>query len=194
VWGLVFSPFFQFNDAIMAVVKKKSPKNFILDVDGVMTDGKFYYTAEGKVMKAFGPDDHDALLLLKPHMHIHLVTGDRKGFDISKKRIKDHMKFPLDLVSTFERVEWMSDNGFNPNETIYMGDGIFDAVVFDKVAYGIAPANAFHTTKKKADFVTKSIGGDSAVAEACLHLLKKFFKPFNPLRVTLKKGSGEWGK
>jgi 3-deoxy-D-manno-octulosonate 8-phosphate phosphatase (KDO 8-P phosphatase) len=97
------------------------------------------------------------------------------------------------LVSTFERVQWMKDKGFNPQETIYMGDGIFDAAVFDQVAYGIAPANAFYTTKKKADFVTKSAGGDSAVAEACLHILKKFFTPFNPLKVTLKKGSGEWG-
>ena len=36
-------------------------KNFILDVDGVMTTGQFFYTAGGKVMKVFGPDDSDAL-------------------------------------------------------------------------------------------------------------------------------------
>jgi 3-deoxy-D-manno-octulosonate 8-phosphate phosphatase (KDO 8-P phosphatase) len=174
--------------------KKKTPKNFVLDVDGVLTDGRFYYTAEGKSMKAFGPDDHDALLLLKPHMTICMVTGDRKGFPISKKRVADDMKFPLKLVSTLERVTWMKEHGFKPEETIYMGDGIFDAMVFDEVAYSIAPANAFHTTKEKADFVTTSIGGDSAVAEACIHILKKFFIPFDPLNVTLKKGSGEWGK
>ncbi len=178
----------------MASKKKKQLKNFIIDVDGVLTDGRFYYTAEGKVMKAFGPDDHDALLLLKPYLNICMVTGDRRGFPISKKRIEQDMKFPLELVSTFERVKWMKDNGFKPQETIYMGDGIFDAMVFDEVAYGIAPANAFHTTKAKADFVTKSAGGDSAVAEACIHILQKFFVPFDPLNVALKKGSGEWGK
>jgi len=175
-------------------MRQKKLKNFILDVDGVLTDGRFYYTSEGKVMKAFGPDDHDALLLVREHLAVHIVTGDKKGFDISKKRIADHMKFPLDLVSTFQRVSWMKDNGFDPKETIYMGDGIFDAMVFDAVAYGIAPANAFYTTKKKADFVTKSAGGDSAVAEACVHILGKFFSPFNPLNVTLKRGSGEWGQ
>jgi 3-deoxy-D-manno-octulosonate 8-phosphate phosphatase (KDO 8-P phosphatase) len=174
--------------------KKIAPKNFVLDVDGVLTDGRFYYTAEGKAMKAFGPDDHDALLLLKEHMRICMVTGDRKGFAISKRRIADDMKFPLELVSTLERVAWLNDNGYKPEETIYMGDGIFDAMVFDEVAYGIAPANAFHTTKRKADFVTKSVGGDSAVAEACVHILQKFFIPFDPLKVKLKKGSGEWGK
>lgn len=172
---------------------EKAPKHFVLDVDGVMTDGRFYYTSEGKVMKSFGPDDHDALLLLKPYLNVHFVTGDKKGFDITKKRISDHMKFDLDLVSTVERLQWMKDNGFEPAETIYMGDGIFDALVFHEVAYGIAPANALYTTKDHADFVTQSVGGDSAVAEACLHILEKFFVPFDPLKVTLKKTSGEWG-
>jgi 3-deoxy-D-manno-octulosonate 8-phosphate phosphatase (KDO 8-P phosphatase) len=40
-------------------------KIFIIDVDGVMTDGKFYYSDKGKVMKVFGADDNDALSLLK---------------------------------------------------------------------------------------------------------------------------------
>jgi len=171
----------------------KKPKHFVIDVDGVMTDGRFYYSAEGKVMKAFGPDDHDALLLLKPYMDIRFVTGDRKGFNITKKRVSDDMKFPLDLVSTIERIKWMVENGIAPEETIYMGDGIFDALVFDKVAYGIAPANALYTTKEQADFVTRSNGGDSAVAEACLHILEEFFTPFDPLKVSLEKTSGEWG-
>lgn len=172
---------------------EKKLKNFILDCDGVMTDGRFYYTAEGKVMKAFGADDHDGLLLLKPYLNIIFVTGDRKGFEITKKRIADDMKFPLELVSTLGRVEWMKEQGMEPDETVYMGDGIFDATVFDQVGYGIAPANAFFTTKKHADFVTSSVGGHGAVGEACVHLLEKFFTPFDPLKVELEKSSGEWG-
>lgn len=172
---------------------KRAMRNFIIDVDGVMTDGRFYYTAKGKVMKAFGADDHDGLLLLKPHMNICFITGDRKGFEITKKRIADDMKFPLELVSTLERVKWMEDSGFKLDESIYMGDGIFDAMVFDKVAYSIAPANAFYTTKAKADFVTPSMGGYGAVAEACLHILEKFFTLFDPLNFKLEKSSGEWG-
>jgi len=172
---------------------KKKIKNFILDLDGVMTDGRFYYTTEGKVMKAFGADDHDALLLLKPYVKILFITGDRKGFEISRRRIVDDMKFPLELVSTLERVKWMEENGYVPSETAYMGDGIFDAMVFDKVGYGIAPGNAFYTTKEHADFVTPSVGGYGAVAEACLHLMNKFFVPFDPLHVVMEKSSGEWG-
>lgn len=172
--------------------QRKTIKNFILDVDGVLTDGSYYYTEQGKVMKRFGPDDHDALLLLKPYVHIHMVTGDKKGFPITKKRVVDDMKFPLELVSTFERVEWIKEK-FDLSETIYMGDGIFDAAVFDRVAYSIAPANAFYVAKQRASFVTLSQGGNSAVAEACFHIMGKFFEPVNLLKVVLEKGEGEWG-
>ena len=88
--------------------------------------------------------------------------------------ITDDMNLPLNLVSTKERLSWLSAN-FDLNSTIYMGDGIYDPAVFAKVLYSIAPQNAFALTKKSADFVTKSNGGERAVAEACIHILAKFF-------------------
>ncbi len=166
-------------------------KNFIIDVDGVLTDGKFYYTSRGKIAKIFGPNDGDALNIIKDVVNVHMVSGDKRGFPITKKRVADDMKFPLDMVSTFERIDWIKEK-FNSEESIYMGDGIFDATVFDKVAYGIAPANAFYITKQKADFVTLSKGGDGAVAEACFHIMEKFFVPIDLLNLKLKK-VGVWG-
>jgi 3-deoxy-D-manno-octulosonate 8-phosphate phosphatase (KDO 8-P phosphatase) len=178
----------------MASDKKPTIKNFILDVDGVMTDGRFYYTAEGKFMKSFGPDDSDALSLLRNYVNILFVSGDKKGFEISRKRIEIDMKYPLHSVSTFERVQWMLDAGYHLEETVYMGDGIFDAMVFDRVAYGIAPANGFQFTKDTADFVTPSTGGNSAVAEACLHIMETFFEPVDLLNIADKVTGGEWVK
>ena len=176
----------------MATSKKiVLPKNFILDVDGVFTDGKFYYTVDGKVMKKFGPEDNDALSLLRDKLRIHAVSGDKNGFAITKKRIADDMGIPLDLVSTFKRNEWIKQN-YNPKETIYMGDGIFDPLVFKEVAYSIAPANAFYKTKELADYVTNAKGGEGAVAEACLHILEKFFKPFDLFTYSFTNGSGSW--
>ncbi|MDA1169092.1 MAG: phosphatase [bacterium] len=159
-------------------MKSIAIKNFILDVDGVFTDGTFYYTTDGKVMKKFGPEDNDTLSLLKDKLHIHAITGDKNGFAISKRRIVDDMHLPLDLVSTFKRIDWIKER-FNPQETIYMGDGIFDPLVFRQVAYSIAPANVFFRTREYADFVTNARGGEGAVAEACLHILETFFEPFD---------------
>jgi len=155
------------------------PKVFICDVDGVMTDGGFYYTTEGKIMKKFGGDDHDGLSLLKPHIDIRFVTGDKRGLDISKARIVTDMKMPLDLVSTIERLAWISQS-YNSADVIYMGDGIFDHYVMRGVGYSIAPANGHPFARAAADFVTTASGAHGAVAEAALHILEKFFTAYNP--------------
>lgn len=156
------------------------PKYFVIDLDGVLTDGQSHYTATGKVMKVFGANDSEALAFLKRYLEIHIISADNKGFPISKKRVLD-MGFPLEFVGSVDRVAWIEKN-FELESTIYMGDGLYDLLVFDKVAYSIAPANAFFPTKEKADFVTPSRGAESAVAEACLHIMDKFFEPFDPYK------------
>ena len=114
-------------------MSKKKPTVFILDVDGVMTTGQFFYTKNGKFGKIFGPDDHDALSLIKEFIEVRFITGDKKGFDISKRRIVKDMKFRLDLVSTVKRVDWIKKK-YKLEETIYMGDGIMDIPVMESLA------------------------------------------------------------
>jgi 3-deoxy-D-manno-octulosonate 8-phosphate phosphatase (KDO 8-P phosphatase) len=172
---------------------QRVPRVFILDVDGVLTTGQFFYSAEGKVMKVFGADDNDALSLLKPHLEVRFVTGDKKGFPISKRRIVDDMQYELDLVSTVRRVNWIAER-YALDEVIYMGDGIFDHYVMQQVGYSIAPANADPNAKAHADRVTQRSGGDRAVAEAALHILERFFTPYSAdaLPAATIKLSGEW--
>ena len=154
------------------------PKVFILDVDGVLTDGCFYYSEEGKLLKKFGPDDNDALKILEPYIEIRFVSGDKRGFEITKKRIED-MHFKLDFVSTSKRIDWIKER-YNPQDVIYMGDGIFDCYVMKEVGYSIATSDSDINAKKYADYVTNRTGAHRAVAEACLHILEKFFEPYNP--------------
>lgn len=169
-------------------------KHFILDVDGVLTDGKFYYTSEGKIMKKFGPDDNDALSLLDPFLTIEFVTADKKGFEISNKRIREDMKRKITLVSSFERLNWI-EKRYKLEDVIYMGDGIFDYLVFEKVGYSIAPSNASKNTKDKASWVVSRKGGDRAVSEAVIHILHSFFGIENLTEIIKKqKGFGEWEK
>ena len=174
-------------------IKNINPTCFILDVDGVMTTGNFLYTENGKAMKIFGPDDNDGLSLLKQYIEIRFITGDKKGFPISKKRIVDDMKYQLDLVSTIRRKEWISER-YELNNIIYMGDGIFDHYVMKEVGYSIAPANSDKLAKANANYITERSGGDRAVAEACLHILDKFFIPYDPLNLPKNQGklSSEW--
>ncbi len=170
------------------------PKVFILDVDGVMTTGHFFYTADGKAMKVFGPDDHDGLTLLKPYLEVRFVTGDRKGLPISSKRIIDDMGFSLDLVSTVKRLDWIQER-YDLRDVIFMGDGIFDHYVMRAVGYAIAPANADIVAKRCAHYVTQRASADRAVAEACLHILERFFEKYDPFsELPGLNFSGQWGK
>ncbi len=168
-------------------------KVFISDVDGVLTTGQFIYTADGKSSKIFGPDDNDGLSLLKEYLQIIFITGDKRGFNISKKRIVEDMNYPLELVSTIKRIDWIKER-FNPEEVIYMGDGIFDHYVMNQVGYSIAPSNADELAKKSANYVTKRSGGDRAVAEASLHILEKFFNYDNNYfkKALNGKSVGDW--
>lgn len=159
---------------------KAVKKVFILDVDGVLTTGQFIYSKRGKEFKVFGPDDNDALQILKHHMEIVFISGDKRGFPISKKRIVDDMGFPLHLVGVASRTEWIAKN-YNPKNVIYMGDGIFDGLVMKEVFYGIAPADADKAAINAADYVTERRGGERAVAEACIHLFEKVLKKKNIL-------------
>lgn len=154
--------------------KIKIPTNFILDLDGVFTDGKFCYNHEGKVYKVFGADDNEALKFLSNFLNINVITADQNGFSISERRIVKDMNLSLDLVSSISRLDWISQR-FDLDKTIYMGDGIFDPIVFREVFYSITPSNSLPVIKKYSDFITNSKGGERAVAEACLHILDKFF-------------------
>ncbi len=138
---------------------------FLLDVDGVLTSGKFFYSEEGKLFKEFGPHDSYSLKQIKNKLSIEFISADSRGFKISEKRIND-MGFNLTLVAEEERYEFVKTN-YDFNSLIYMADGDADAPILKESFKGIAPNNSRPLAKESADFVTVSDGGNGAVAEAC---------------------------
>ena len=142
---------------------------FVLDVDGVLTDGSFLYDANGKAYKRFGADDSDALKLISDQVNILFVSADHRGFSISKKRVED-MGFKIENVKSKDRVLYIQEH-FGLENTIYMGDSFEDIPIFQNVKYSICPANSLDCVKKEADYVTKQNGGDRAVADAVMHLI-----------------------
>ena len=79
----------------------------ISDVDGCLTDGKFVYTAEGKVSKTFGPHDNDGVKLLRKNgIETIFISADKRGFPITEKRITD-MKCQITCVSETDRGDYI---------------------------------------------------------------------------------------
>lgn len=144
---------------------------FVLDVDGVVTDSKMYYTKEGKYIKCFGSDDFDLLRELSCYMHIHFITADKKGFEITSKRIEDEMEFKLDLVSHKPKDRWDFIHNAYKNKFIYfMGDGWADWFSLKNSNYGITTNDSLDHVKKFARYITSRNGASRAVAEAILHI------------------------
>jgi 3-deoxy-D-manno-octulosonate 8-phosphate phosphatase (KDO 8-P phosphatase) len=140
-----------------------------LDVDGVMTDGTFLYSVEGKSHKRFGPEDGDALKILRRYVEIRFVTADHRGLGISRARIERDLGFALDLVPSAERLTWLTQR-YSLERVAYMGDSFLDIEILRQVAVAISPANASPHAQSVSDFVTDSAGGAGAVAEACFYI------------------------
>lgn len=148
---------------------------FALDVDGVLTDGKFLWDADGnKAYKEFGPDDADALKLLSRYIPVIFFSKDKKGFPISKSRV-EHMGFPIYYMNTEERTEYLRKI-YGLERTIYMGDSFVDAPLLDICAYGIATKTSSPFAKAVSAYVTSTGGGERAVAEAVFWIMKNVLK------------------
>lgn len=136
----------------------------ISDVDGCLTDGRYIYTADGKVAKVFGPHDNDGVKLLKANgIDVVFISADKRGFQITKRRIED-MKCPIFNVSEADRVDWVRDY-IKENDykfSVFFGDGISDVPVKGVVTHFTSPANARKEAKLAADYITESIGGQGA--------------------------------
>ena len=143
-----------------------------MDVDGVLNDGMLYWYAGGKPFKAFGNYDHDGLKLLRKHLEIEFVSADEIGWPITESRIVEHMKFHCTMVKEKDRLDFVLNKG-NPEETIFMGDGPFDAKIFPHVGLSIAPAQAWRTAISNATYVTPREGGKGAVMDACVYIMDK---------------------
>ena len=161
----------------MVKMKKQKEKNkklnLVLDVDGVLTTGQFLYDSKGKAFKIFGAHDSDGLKLLKDKLNIYFISADARGFPITKKRVED-MGFKATLVTERNRHKYVKEK-FGFKNTIFIGDGIFDAPVIRDCLFGIAPANARVEAKQWADYITPSNSGQGAVCDACIKINKVFF-------------------
>jgi len=142
---------------------------FILDVDGVMTDGGFYYSSRRKMLKRFGPEDADALSLVSNLVEVRFVSADKRGFSITKRRIKKDMGYRLDLVPASLRLGWIADR-YEFRDVIYMGDSFRDIDILKTVGLGIAPGSAAIHVQQVSGYTTHRHGGHGAVADACFHI------------------------
>ncbi len=154
--------------------KLKKIKLLVLDVDGVLTNGKLIYGNEGEIFKVFNVKDGLGIKLLQ-HSGIKLafLSGGSNGAtnyranDLAIEScftgIKDKSKAIVDLQKIHK---------VNKTETAYIGDDLNDIVVLKYVSLLITPKDGSKQIIRKAQLTLNSKGGDGAIREFSERLLK----------------------
>ncbi len=171
---------------------------FVSDVDGVLTDGKFTYTKDGKQQKTFGAHDNDGLKILKEEYGVQFIfiSADKRGFEITAKRIQD-MNQKLIYISEQERQNLFEfiETSFLKNTDdqimyIYMGDGLYDVKPLIDADIAFAPANALDIIKEDPGvYITKAKGGEGAFFQACMILKDILHKVNVSMECTLEENA-----
>lgn len=151
--------------------KLKSGQKFALisDVDGVLTDGKFSYTSQGKEMKTFGSHDADAIKQTRLFEKIVFVSADKRGLPITSARLRD-MGFEAKLCNPEDRVEVIANHRNQGFCVIYLGDSFTDLAAYEASDFSVAPRDSFYLCTKAADVLLRSRGGEGAVAELIMKI------------------------
>lgn len=140
-------------------------KRVVTDVDGVLTDGSFHYSADGKTHKVFGPHDSDGVKIFRRlGIYIYAISADKRGFPITQARLDD-MNVPLEYVTEKDRYQFVADN-YVLGDTCFIGDGIFDAALLADCAFSFSPSNAPGFVRQYAKHECTTRGGNGVLLEA----------------------------
>ncbi len=139
----------------------------ILDVDGVLTDGRLYYGPDGEALKAFDVKDGHGIVLLRDRVDFGVISG-RPG-RVAEARLRDlrfkHLVFgERDKLAGYARLGAL---GIPDEEVAYMGDDVNDVPLLRKVGLAACPADARPEVREVVHFVTRAPGGRGAVRELC---------------------------
>jgi 3-deoxy-D-manno-octulosonate 8-phosphate phosphatase (KDO 8-P phosphatase) len=145
----------------------------ILDVDGVMTDGRLHYDAEGREFKSFHVrDGYGIKRVMAAGIAVAVISGRRSGS--SAGRMAD-LGIPHVMLGREDKAaalaELLAATGVAATEAACVGDDLPDLPVMQRVALPIAVADCHADVVAAAAWRTSLPGGAGAVREVCDLLL-----------------------
>ncbi len=141
----------------------------IFDVDGVLTDGRIWFSDNGVESKAFNTQDGFGLRqLMRAGVEVAVISG-RQSNAVEKRMSELGVLHVIlgcdDKVAAFERL--IADLGVEAANTAYVGDDVPDIPLLRSVGLAIAVANAVAEVKAECALTTRASGGRGAVREIC---------------------------
>lgn len=140
-----------------------------MDADGVLTDGRLYYGADGEVLKVFDVRDGFGIRqLLRAGVGVAIITG--RGCEALERRaaelgIAQLMQGRQDKAPALQ--ELCGAMGVPMAHCAYLGDDVPDVPALRAAALGMAPMDARAEAREAADWVGACGGGRGFVREVC---------------------------
>ena len=154
--------------------KLKGIKLLILDVDGVMTDGRIIMDNEGRETKNFDVrDGHGIKILQRYGIKVAILTGRQSKvveYRAKDLEIGDVYQRAFNKKEVFGRI--LEKHKLSASAVAFMGDDIVDIPVLKCVGFSAAVADAIDVVKKSVDYITGHKGGHGAVRELCEMILQ----------------------
>lgn len=149
-------------------------KLLLLDVDGVMTDGRIIYDNQGNELKAFDvKDGHGLKMLQRAGIKIGIITGRQS--ELVAKRAAElgiEILYQKALTKLGPYQEILAAEGLVDEQVAYVGDDVVDLPILRRVGFSATVADAVPEVLPLVDYVTNRSGGRGAVREICDLLLK----------------------
>jgi 3-deoxy-D-manno-octulosonate 8-phosphate phosphatase (KDO 8-P phosphatase) len=146
----------------------------LLDVDGVLTDGKLHFTSDGKEFKSFDAlDGHGIKMAQRAGLLVGFVSGrhseatTNRAADLEVNILKQSPVNKAELMAEVQREHHLA-----AEEIAFVGDELVDLPAMRLAGLAVAVANAVPEVKKIAHYVTRRRGGDGAVREVIEMILK----------------------
>jgi len=141
----------------------------IFDVDGVFTDGRLYYGADGEELKVFHVrDGHGIKSLLQQGIQVAVISG-RSSAAVSRRMqelgIRHVFQGDDDKRPILEKL--LKKLALSTDQTACVGDDLADLPLMQVAGIAIAVADAQPEVRAQADWCTRSRGGEGAVREVC---------------------------
>ncbi|QQS32923.1 MAG: HAD-IIIA family hydrolase [Acidobacteriota bacterium] len=150
-------------------------KLLLMDCDGVLTDGRLYYSSSGEELKAFHVRDGHAIVEWHRAGNRSGIISGRSSKAVEARARELGIEFVYqgvtDKVAALNEI--LKAAGVDASEAAFIGDDIPDIKVMEAVGFSVAVGDAAADVKQIADLVTEAVGGRGAVREAVEHLLKK---------------------
>jgi 3-deoxy-D-manno-octulosonate 8-phosphate phosphatase (KDO 8-P phosphatase) len=154
--------------------RTRKTRLLIMDVDGVLTDGRIILDSHGHELKEFDvKDGHGIVMAHRANLRTALISGresetiTRRAQELGTELVYQKIWNKLEV---YDKI--LADTKLTHEEVAYIGDDLIDIPILRRVGFAVAVADAVDEVKAAAHLITQRAGGQGAVREVIELILR----------------------